>query len=173
MKYSGLVLLLIIAASVYLSWDKIENKQYIPSNSETSIAELQDLVSKTSVQASQKAKASTLNHQVDVIAAYHQSAAKIDTNLIALAPTIPVAKTLTVTLPKQRYTPYTRAVPKHYKKYAISMIFIAPNNRYAVVDGHFSRVGDVLPDGGEIVSIEESYVEVKQGKKVRTYKIHS
>lgn len=173
MKYSGLVLLLIIAVSVYLSWDKIGTKQYMTANSTTSIADLQDMVSKTSVQDSQKAKAFSIKHQVDVIAAYNQSAAKIDTNLIALAPIIPAAKHLTVTLPKQRYIPYTKVTPKHYKNYEVSMIFISPNNRYAVVDGHFSRVGDVLPDGGKVVAIEESHVEVKHGKKVRTYKIHS
>ncbi|BCN94313.1 hypothetical protein THMIRHAM_20980 [Thiomicrorhabdus immobilis] len=172
MKYSGLVLLLIIAVSVYLSWDEVGSKQYIPSNSDSSLVELQELKSKTLVQTSQKAKASLVNQQVEAIAAY-QSAANINTNLIALAPTAPVINKPTVTLPSQRYTPYTRVVVKRYKDYAVSMIFIAPNNRYAVIDDHFSRVGDVLPDGGKVVSIEDSYVEVKRGKKIETFKIRS
>ena len=172
MKYSGLVLLLIIAVSVYLSWDEAANKQYIPSNSDSSLSELQDLKSKTSVQNSQKAQASVVSQQIEVIAAY-QSAANMNTNLIALAPVAPVMKKTTVTLPSQRYIPYTRVAAKSYKNYAISMIFIAPNNRYAVIDDHFSRVGDVLPDGGKVVAIEENYVEVKRGKKIEAFKINS
>lgn len=172
MKYSGLVLLLMIFVAGYLSWDEVANKKYLPAHSDASLAELQELKSQTTVVANQKAKALAVEQQIKVIAAY-QSAANVDTNLIALAPIATEIKKETVSLPIQRYTPYTRSVTKQYKNYSVSMIFIAPNNRYAVIDDRFSRVGDVLPDGGEVVSIEDNYVEVKRGKKVQVFNIRS
>ncbi|MDX1352354.1 MAG: hypothetical protein R3254_05025 [Thiomicrorhabdus sp.] len=171
MKYSGLILLLVIAISVYLSWDEATNNSYLPSNSAVALTELQDLKAKTAVQETQTAKAMDVSQQIAIIAAY-QSAANINTNLIALAPRAPVLKKSTVSLPTQRYVPYTQ-VKKRYKAYAVSMIFIAPNDRYAVIDDRFSKIGDILPDGGKVVAIEESYVEVKRGKKIETFKIRS
>ena len=172
MKYSGLILLLIIALSVYFSWDGASNKQYFPSNTGSSVAELQQLKSSTLVQTDEKLKAETVQQQIDRISTY-KSVAEMNTDLIALAPVAPVIKKSTISLPSQRYAPYKTASVKRYKAYVVSMVFIAPNNRYAVIDNHFSRVGDVLPDGGKLMAIEDNYIEVKRDKKIQVYKVRS
>ncbi|WEJ62507.1 hypothetical protein [Thiomicrorhabdus lithotrophica] len=172
MKFSGVILLVIIAVAGYLSWNEVSKKRYAPSNADEALAELQNLKQQTMISPQQSAIAEKLNQQVAVISAY-KSASNISTDLIALAPTAPVIKVPVITATKQRYTPYARVMTKRYKDYTVSMIFIAPNNRYAVIDEQFSRVGDVLPDGGKVLEIAENYIKVKRGKTTQKFKMDS
>jgi len=173
MKFSGLVLLLLIAVSAYFSWDETNQPKYAVQNTNPTEQELAKLKQSVVVDPENQQIATRMNKQLQVLATY-QAAANIPTNLIALAPTAPTVKVSTLPVVKQRYIPYAKQkAVKRYKPYAISMIFIAPNNRYAVIDERFSKVGDVLPDGGKVTQIEEGFVKVKRGRKVETFTMRS
>lgn len=173
MKFSGLILLLLIAVSAYFSWDETSQPQYASTTVDNTIKELETLKEKAVVKPENEKVANRMSQQLQILATY-QAAAKMPTDFIALAPTAPVVKTPTLPTIKQRYTPYAKPkVVKRYKPYAVSMIFIAPNNRYAVIDERFSKIGDVLPDGGKVTQIEEEFVKVKRGGRTETFRMSS
>lgn len=171
MKFSGIVLLLAIAVSGYFSWDKANEKPYVANNTGSSVQQMQELKRTVSVGEQDLTTAEKINKQIQLVSAY-----KVTTNspttLVALKPDAPAIQLPTASNVKQRFSPYaSKPIRKYYKPYAVSMIFISPNNRYAVIDNQFSKVGDVLSDGGKVTEIEESYVKVMRGKKVQTFKI--
>lgn len=45
--------------------------------------------------------------------------------------------------------------------YLVSMIFVGPSARYAVVDGLFRAEGDFMPDGSRVERISEQGVQLK------------
>lgn len=173
MKFSGLFLLLLIAVSAYFSWDETSQPRHSSAGADQTLQELNAMKQKAVVDPANEKIAERMNKQLQILAKY-QAAANVPTDFIALAPTAPVVKTTTLPTIKQRYTPYAKPkVVKRYKPYAVSMIFIAPNNRYAVIDERFSKIGDVLPDGGKVTQIEEEFVKVKRGGRTETFRMSS
>lgn len=169
MKFSGVILLLLIAVAGYLSWGEASQKRYSPMDSNATIVELDSLKKQTVISSDKNALATKVSQKIQIISTY-QSAADMPANLVALRPDTPIVRS---SIDKPKYTPYARVTKKHHKAYIVSMIFIAPNNRYAVIDNHFSREGDVLPDGGTVMEIAESHVKVKRGTITQTFKMES
>jgi len=173
MKFTGVILLLLITVSAYFSWEETDQEKTAFQASDSTIPELNKLKVQANIQSEKVQVADKVNKQLQILATY-QAAANMPTNLIALAPTAPVVKAPVVELTKQRYTPYAKPkIIKRYKPYSVSMIFIAPNNRYAVIDERFSKVGDVLPDGGKVIHIEEEFVKVKRGGRIQKFSMTS
>ena len=61
--------------------------------------------------------------------------------------------------------------PRPLRKYSVSMAFVGPDARYAVIDGQFSHEGDQLPGGAVVLLIQEGKVKLRQRGVIQTLSV--
>lgn len=165
MKFSGAFIILTIAIAVYFSWDKINKINHVYADTALVLDEVNSLKDKINISYEKQQLVRELKEQAEVLTA-DKFELNFSTDIIAIAPVKPVVK------PVVRQTLQKARPAKVYKPYVVSMTFITANNRYAVIDGRFSRIGDVLPDGGKVIGIEKDFVKVKRStSSIQSFKV--
>lgn len=171
MKFIGIILLLVVVVSGYASWDTFNTKPLSVNTSDSqSLKQLQDLRAATSVDQTKIKQLASIQQQIQQIQSYQ--ATQVNTqNLVAQVPIVkkvePIVK---APAPKPVLRGYERqrVLSQKFPPYELSMIFIAPNNRYAVINERLARVGDKVVGGAEIVDIQPGEVTIKLGKRKKS-----
>ncbi len=160
MRYNGLSLLVIILLSAAGIWIMAARLNPAPNTIESGNT-FKTLISRLKVSPADSKKLQAVSSQVDRLLAFRASKSDF-TKLIGMPPPVPVSQFVSSTS-----TQVKRPVVLRHK-YLVRMVFVAPADRYAVVDGYFAREGDSLPDGGRIMNIRQGKVQIKDRGVVQT-----
>ncbi|MDH7942555.1 hypothetical protein QGM61_01870 [Pseudohongiella sp. SYSU M77423] len=163
MKFSAALVLAISALLIYGALQVFSGPQQArssqPDYSELSeIVQLRDAVF---IQSQAEATVSELRANLRLLDQYSQiTPVEID-NLIAVRPP-PVVSPL-AGLPRATQVTAERGQEDLLVKpeYRLSMVFVGPGNRFAVVNGMFREEGDRMPEGGILQSIGEDRVVIE------------
>lgn len=111
--------------------------------------------------------------RVDQLQRVDRPATEAFATLIETRPmsTTPLAVPQTVE-PASQVTAVTPTQQQSQRDYALSMIFVGPEARYAVIDGLFRQEGDRMPDGAKIFAIREQSVELRNSDAIQVLRIN-
>jgi hypothetical protein len=159
MRFSGLFILVIALLSMAGIW--MMGVRMKPAQNTIQGRDIVALISRFKVSSAEMEKVQVTASQVDSLIAFRASENDYS-ELIGVPPQVhvnPLAISTTVETKSSE-------VLRH--KYLANMVFMAPGDRYAVVDGYFAREGDFLPNGGEVMSISQGKVLIKDAGVVQT-----
>jgi len=94
----------------------------------------------------------------------------IDLKPAAIAKTEPTPEPSFVERVVEKVIPLKKK-PQPLRKYSVSMAFVGPDARYAVIDGQFSHEGDQLPGGAVVLLIQEGKVKLRQHGVIQTLSV--
>lgn len=175
MKYSGLLILFLALGGVLANWQLANSQnQGLYRDNNTQVANLLNQVQVTpqalgnlSDTLKQTLRLRQMNQTPDgglaPVLIDLKPAETIQPKASTTAPSL-IEKVVSQVLPVKKK-------PRPLRKYTVSMAFVGPGARYAVIDGQFSHEGDQLPGGGIVLSIEEGKVKLRQRGVIQTLRV--
>lgn len=176
MKYSGLLILILALGGILVNWQLgSSQKQGLYRDNNSQVADLLHQVQVTPQALSNLSdtlKQTLRLRQMNQTPDGGLAPVLIDLKPVETAqlkdsrPTEPslIEKVVSQVLPVKKK-------PRPLRKYNVSMAFVGPGARYAVIDGQFSHEGDQLPGGGIVLSIEEGKVKLRQRGVIQTLRV--
>lgn len=173
MKYSGLLILFIAIGGILANWQFAQSSGQGPSGntSDSNIAGLLQQV-KISPQALADLKSTLV--QTQRLRQMNQTPdGGSAPQLIDLQPVNPpkVESPTFIDRVVAKVMPTQKKRSRPLRRYKLSMAFVGPGSRYAVIDGQFTHEGDQLPGGGIVMAIQEGKVKVRQQGVVQTLSV--
>lgn len=161
MKYGGMVLIILMLGSLLYNGDKVIqliSKTPTYSYSSGHNNQLLPLIETAQGFSRQTSQIEQLTKMLDRLNQATQ-ARNGDVNLISLPIVAKTEEQEPVAAPVKRRT------PKKFK-YSVTMVYVSPTDKYAVIDGDFAREGETLTNGAKVISISKgTVVLLKQGVK--------
>jgi hypothetical protein len=164
MKFSGLILIAVMLASMVFNANEV-----LEVNSRRPVLHMQQgeslapLIQNAQTLSKQAPQLEALIAQLDKINKISNSEPAF-ANLISL----PVVPEEAVQEPVAG--PVVRKRTAHFN-YKVTMVYVSPTDKYAVIDGDFAREGETLANGAKVISIAKGQVVLlKQGVR-QTVKI--
>ncbi len=161
MRYSGLSIVVIALLSI-VGICMMAARLKPPINTiQSGDRDIVSLISYLKVLPAEQKKVQTASRQVDSILDFQDPKGDYS-ELISMPPEVAASQLVISTVVPDKEP----RAPRH--SYSAKMVFMAPHDRYAVVDGYFTREGDLLPDGGRVVSISQGKVNINDSGVVQT-----
>jgi len=157
MKFSGLILIVLMAASLLYNGNKVLELNQRPQAYAFSAGsnELTPFIQAAQGFSNQSPQIEKLIVMLDQLNKATQANAEYS-NLISL-PVVADMEQEPVAAPVKR----ARVIKYNY---VLTMVFVSPTDKYAVIDGSFAREGETLANGAKVLSISKGSVIVsKQG----------
>ncbi len=163
MKYSGVILLLLLVVAAAYSYDKMSEPPRVLANG-TGLDErnIRLAIQKAQSIAEQQPQLDSLQQRMSVVQK-SSNAFEVYTNLISLP-----RKEVKIVQPVAE--PIRPKLPTRYN-YTLTMVYIAADDKYAVINGEFSREGGVLSSGAKVLNISKGKVKVVRRGIVQTVKL--
>lgn len=157
MKYSGLILIVLMAASLFYNGNKIleldnRGQPYPYSAGHDELSTLIKTAQGFAIQSPQLENLIVMTDQFnDAPQLGHEYSNLISIPFVTEIPEDAVAAPII----QNRIYEYN---------YNLTMVFVSPTDKYAVIDGNFAREGEILANGAKVLSISKGAVTLsKQG----------
>ncbi|MFK5986068.1 MAG: hypothetical protein QM479_11670 [Pseudomonadota bacterium] len=171
MKYSGLLLLLIIGLSISYSWQQAARSIKVPRADNN--AQISNLLEIIKVDENKLLLINQASEKIKELSQKKYPTQQLD-NLIAMPYATPLESATENhrAIDKETHSNIEKPVKSKTTvtavyNYAVSMVFISQTSRYAVVNKKFVREGDNLLGGAKVVSISAGELTIKQYGKYR------
>lgn len=166
MKYSAFTILTLIAAVLAAAWYWSDGPvRQIPGA--YNVSELAQLTQRITIPSTDQNQLEQAGRQLQGLSssifASDESVATAQLIEPRPAPARPLPPAIVPAVTEQRETGDNEVVAESIPLpgYNVSMIFVGPTARYAVVDGLFRTEGDFMPDGSRVEQISEQGVQLR------------